>query len=177
MPTLLRDRRSDTDVKLKDIELPKMDLSKIDLSKIDLSKVEIPKVDLSKVEIPKLERPTPDELGKAVAAAATTIGLAKAKPRRWPWFVAAGLAIATAGWVAMNWSTIRARLERYQARLNERMMSVQGEEAWDDAVAFTSAETKQIESSLDAVAPGDATLDDYPAGLGVSREPIGSSRS
>src|SRR5689334_24517767 len=83
MPTLTRDRRSDTDMKLKDLELPKMDLSKLDLSKFEL-----PKVDLSKVEIPKLERPTPDELGKAVAAAATTIGLAKAKPRRWPYLVA-----------------------------------------------------------------------------------------
>src|SRR5262245_55194340 len=116
MPTLLRDRRSDTDVKLKDLELPK-----VDLSKIDLSKVELPKVDLSKVEIPKLERPTPDEVGKAVAAAAATIGLAKTKPRRWPYFVAAGLAIAAAGWVAMNWSTIRARLDRFAAKMNTRM--------------------------------------------------------
>ena len=166
MPTLTRERRSDADVKLKDLDLPK-----IDLSKIDLSKVELPKV-----EIPKLERPTPDELGKAVAAAATTIGLAKAKPRRWPYLVAAGLAIATAGWVAMNWSMIRARLDRFAAKVNERMTTVRGEEAWDDAVAFTSAETKPIESSLDTVAPTSTTLDDYPAGLGISREPIGSSR-
>src|SRR5262245_48214330 len=139
MPTLIRDRRSDTDVKLKDLELPKMDLSKL-----DLSKVELPKVDLSKVEIPKLERPTPDELGKAVAAAGTTIGLAKARPRRWPYLLAAGLAIATAGWVAMNWSTIRARLDRLRAKVSQRMNTVQGEEAWDDAVAFTSAETRPI---------------------------------
>jgi len=172
MPTLIRDRRSDTDVKLRDIELPKMDLSKI-----DLSKVELPKVDLSKVELPKLERPTPDDVGKAVAAAATTIGLAKARPRRWPYIVLGGLAIATAGWVAMNWSTIRARLDRFAAKMNQRMTNVQGEEAWDDAVAFTSAETHPMESSLDAVGPTDTTLDDYPAGLGVSREPIGSSRS
>ena len=172
MPTLIRDRRSDTDMKLKDLELPKMDLSKLDLSKLEL-----PKVDLSKVEIPKLERPTPDELGKAVAAAATTIGLAKARPRRWPYLVAAGLVIATAGWVAMNWSMIRARLDRLAAKANERMTSVQGEEAWDDAVAFTAAETKPIDPSLDEVVATGTTLDDYPAGLGVSREPIGSSRS
>jgi hypothetical protein len=167
MPTLTRNRRSDTENKLRDIELPK-----VDLSKIDLSKMELPKVD-----IPKLERPTPDEVGKAVAAAATPIGLARAKPRRWPYFVAAGLVIATAGWIAMNWSTIRARLDRLAAKANQRMTTVQGEEAWDDAVAFTSAETKSIESSLDAVTPTTTTLDDYPAGLGISREPIGSSRS
>jgi hypothetical protein len=167
MPTLTRNRRSDTENKIRD-----MDLSKFDLSKVDLSKVELPKVD-----IPKFERPTPDEVGKAVAAAATTIGLARVRPRRWPYFVAAGLVIATVGWIAMNWTTIRARFDRIAAKANERMSTVQGEEAWDDAVAFTSAETKPIESSLDAVGPTNTTLDDYPAGLGVSREPIGSSRS
>ena len=172
MPTLTRDRRSDTDVKLKDFELPKMDLSKIDLSKLEL-----PKVDLSKVEMPKLERPTPDELGKAVAAAATTIGLAKARPRRWPYLVVAGVAIAAAGWMAMNGSMIRARLDQVATKVNQRMTTVQGEETWDDAVAFTSAETHPLESSLDAVGPTDTTLGDYPNGLGISREPIGSSRS
>jgi hypothetical protein len=172
MPTLTRDRRSDTDIKLKDLDLPKIDLPKVELPKIDLSKV-----DLSKVEIPKFERPTPDELGKAVAAAATTVGLAKARPRRWPYLVAAALAIGTLGWVAMNWSTIRARLDGVAARINQRMTTAQGGESWDDAVAFTSAQTRPIESSLDAVEPTDTTLDDYPAGLGVTREPIGSSRS
>ena|SRR5689334_5756034 len=167
MLTMIRDRRSDADAKLKDVELPKFDLSKI-----DLSKVELPKVD-----IPKLERPTPDELGKAVAAAATTIGLAKARPRRWPYLVAAGLALATAGWVAMNWSTVRARLDRLAAKVNQRMTTVQGGDAWDDAVAFTAAETKPIEPSLDEVVATGTTLDDYPAGLGISHEPVGSSRS
>lgn len=172
MPTLTRDRRSDTDIKLKDIELPKVDLSKIDLSKFDLSKVELPKVD-----IPKLERPTPDELGKAVAAAATTIGLAKAKPRRWPYLVVGAIAIAAAGWVAMNWSMIRDRLDRFATKVNQRMTATQGVEAWDDAVAFTAAETKPIEPSLDEVVSTGTTLDDYPSGLGITREPIGSSRS
>jgi hypothetical protein len=172
VPTLTRDRRSDMqsqtptldriDSLIKDVELPKFDL---------------PKFDLSKVEMPKFERPTPDDVGKAAAAAAATIGLAKARPRRWPYLVVAGAAIATAGWVAMNWSTIRARIDMLTAKAKQRMTAVQGEETWDDAVAFTAAETKAIEPSLDTVTPTSPTLDDYPNGLGTEREPIGSSRS
>jgi hypothetical protein len=174
MPTLIRDRKSDiqlpeltrSDVKLKDVELPKFDLSKVDLSKLELPKV----------EIPRLERPTPDEVGKAVAGVAATIGIAKARPRRWPYIVAAGLVVAAAGWVAMNWSTIRARFDRVAAKAGERMATVQGEDTWDDAVAFTAAETMPIEPSLDTAAPANPTLDDYPNGLGVHPETVGSTK-
>ena len=55
--------------------------------------------------------------------------------------------------------------------------AVQGEDEWDETVAFTAAETKPIESPIDAVGPMGSTLDDYPNGLGVQPETVGSTRS
>ena len=166
MPTITKERLSEiqlpADIKLSDIELPK----------VDLSKVELPKVDLSKVELPKA-----DDVSKAIVGAATAVGLVKTRPRRWPYIVAGAIALAAVGWVAMNWSKVRGWVDRMSARVNRRMDAVQGEDEWDETVAFTSAETRPIESSIDAVGPMGSTLDDYPAGLGVQSETVGSTRA
>jgi hypothetical protein len=166
MPTITKERLSDiqlaTDKKLSDFELPK----------VDLSKVELPRVDLSKVELP-----TTDDVSKALVGAATAVGLVKQRPRRWPYIVGAAIGVATIGWVAMNWSKIRDWWERTSYRAAHRMDAIQGEDEWDETVAFTAAETKPLESSIDAVGPMGSTLDDYPAGLGVQSETVGSSRA
>ena len=166
MPTITRERLSEiqlpADIKLSDVELPK----------VDLSKVELPKVDLSKVELPKA-----DDVGKAIAGAAAAVGLVKSRPRRWPYFVAGAIALATVGWVAMNWSKVRGWLDRAATRVTQRMDAIQGEDEWDETVAFTSAETRPIESSIDAVGPMGSTLDDYPDGLGIPSETVGSTRA
>jgi hypothetical protein len=154
MPTITRER-------LAEIQLP---------NDMKLSDVEMPKVDLSKVELP-----TRDDVGKAIAGAAAAVGLVRPQRRRWPYVLAAGLAIAAVGWVAMNWSTIRDRLDRLTAKASERMNSMRDEETWDESVAFTASETKPIEPSLDAVGPS-TTLDDYPNGLGIESEKVGSAR-
>jgi hypothetical protein len=159
MPTFTRERPTD---KLSGVELPK----------VDLSKVELPKFDLSKVEFPNT-----DDVSKAIVGAATAVGLVKSRPRRWPYLVAGAIALAAVGWVAMNWSRVRGWLDRGAARINQRMDAVQGEDEWDETVAFTAAETKPIESSIDAVGPMGSTLDDYPNGLGVQSEPVGSTRA
>ena len=166
MPTITKERLSEiqlpADIKLSDIELPK----------VDLSKVELPRVDLSKVELP-----TTDDVGKALAGAAAAVGLVKQRPRRWPYIVGAAITLAAVGFVAMNWSKIRDWWDRARYRATQRMDAIQGEDEWDEAVAFTAAETRPLESSIDAVGPMGSTLDDYPPGLGVQPETVGSSRA
>jgi hypothetical protein len=166
MPTITKERISEiqlpSDIKLSDVELPK----------VDLSKVELPKIDLSKVELPKA-----DDVSKALVGAAAAVGLVKSRPRRWPYIVGGAIALATVGWVAMNWSKVRGWFDSVSARVSQRMDAVQGEDEWDETVAFTAAETKPIESSIDAVGPMGSTLDDYPNGLGVQSETVGSTRA
>jgi hypothetical protein len=153
-------------------ERPTDKLSGVEMPKVDLSKVELPKVDLSKVEMPKA-----DDVSKAIVGAATAVGLVKSRPRRWPYLVAGAIALGTVAWVAMNWSKVRDWVDGAAARVTRRMEAVQGEDEWDETVAFTAAETKPIESSIDAVGPMGSTLDDYPNGLGVQSEPVGSTRA
>ena len=166
MPTITKERLSEiqlpSDIKLSDLELPK----------VELRKVELPKVDLSKVELPKA-----NDVSKALAAVAVAVGLAKPRRRRWPYVVAAAIVLAAASWVAMNWSMVRDWWDRMTARFTQRMDAIQGEDEWDETVAFTAAETKPIESSIDTVGPMGSTLDDYPAGLGVQSETVGSTRA
>jgi hypothetical protein len=153
-------------------ERSKDKLSGVELPKVDLSKVEMPKVDLSKVEFPNA-----DDVSKALVGAATAVGLVRSRPRRWPYIVAGAIALGAVGWVAMNWSKVRDWVDRASARVTRRMEAVQGEDEWDETVAFTAAETKPIESSIDAVGPMGSTLDDYPNGLGVRPETVGSTRA
>jgi len=166
MPTITKERISEiqlpSDFKLTDVELPK----------VDLSKVELPRLDLSKVELPKA-----DDVNKALVGAAAAVGLVKSRPRRWPYLVGGAIALAAVGWVAMNWSKVRGWVDSVTARVNQRMEAVQGEDEWDETVAFTAAETKPIESSIDAVGPMGSTLDEYPNGLGVQSETVGSTRA
>jgi len=166
MPTITKERISEiqlpSDFKLTDVELPK----------VDLSKVELPRLDLSKVELPKA-----DDVNKALVGAAAAVGLVKSRPRRWPYLVGGAIALAAFGWVAMNWSKVRGWVDSVTARVNQRMEAVQGEDEWDETVAFTAAETKPIESSIDAVGPMGSTLDEYPNGLGVQSETVGSTRA
>jgi hypothetical protein len=156
MPTITRER-------LAEIQLP---------ADIKLSDIELPKVDLSKVELP-----TTDDVGKAIATAAAAVGLVKQRPRRWPYIVGAALAVAAVGWVAMNWSKIRDWWDRTRYRAAQRIEAIQGEDEWEETVAFTAAETRPLESSIDSVGPMGSTLDDYPPGLGVEPETVGSSRA
>jgi len=165
MPTITRERLSEiqlpADIRLSDVELPK----------VDLSKVELPKVDLSKVELP-----TADDVSKAIAGAAAAVGLVQQRPRRWPYVVAGAITLAGIGVVAMNWSKVRDWIDRMTARYSRRIDAVQGEDG-DATVAFTAAETMPIEPSIDNVGPMGSTHDEYPAGLGVESEPVGSTRA
>ena len=166
MPTITRERLSEiqlpADIRLSDVELPK----------VDLSKVELPKVDLSKVELP-----TADDVSNAIAGAAAAVGLVQQRPRRWPYVVAGAITLAGIGVVAMNWSKVRDWIDRMTARYSRRIDAVQGEDDWDATVAFTAAETMPIEPSIDNVGPMGSTHDEYPAGLGVESEPVGSTRA
>ena len=161
MPTITKER-------LSDIQLP---------TDLRLSDVELPKIDLSKVDLPKVELPKADDVSKALVGAAAAVGLVKPRPRRWPYVVAGAIAIAAIGWVAMNWSMIRDRWDAMTARFRQRMDDVQGEDEWDETVAFTAAETRPIETSIDAVGPMGTTPNDYPEGLGVQSETVGSTRA
>lgn len=145
------------DVRMPDFERPKLEMPEFELPKIDLSNVEIPKVDV----------------GKAIADAATAVGLTKPRRSRWPFVIGAGIIIAVAGWTAMNSSTVRDRLSQAKSWISERVADMRSGE-YEEPVAFTAAETKPIEDSIDTVV-SDPMSPDYPEGLGTSTESLATN--
>ena len=93
------------DLRRPDFERPKLEMPEFEMPKIDLSNVEIPKVDV----------------GKAIADAATAVGLSKPRRSRWPFVIGAGIIVAVAGWTAMNSSTVRDRLSQAKSWISERV--------------------------------------------------------
>ena len=162
MPTLIKGDR------LPDIKLPDIDRLKAELSDIDLSKVELPKVDLSDVEVPKVD------VAKAIAGAATAVGLAKPRRSRWPFVVVGGIAVAAAGWALLNADAIRERIGRARHWIDDRMATTQTEDVLEEPVAFTEAATAPLDQpSIDSVAgPMGA---DYPEGLGATSDPLATN--
>jgi hypothetical protein len=161
MPTLIKSDR------LPDIKVPDIDRLKAELSDIDLSKVELPKVDLSEVEVPKVD------VAKAIAGAATAVGLARPRRSRWPFILVGGIAVAVTGWALMNSQAIRERIGRARSWLDDRLNTV-GNRALDEPVAFTEAPTAPLDQpSIDSVTgPMGA---DYPQGLGAATESRGTN--
>ena len=150
---------------VKDVRLP--DFERLTLEMPDL---EIPKIDLSKVEVPKVD------LAKAVAGAATAVGLAKPRRPRWPFVLGAGIIVAAAGLTVMNSATIRERLSQAKSWISERIADMRSADFDEEPVAFSAAATKPIQDSIDTVAPGSAAPD-YPDGFGASESVVANGRS
>ena len=140
------------------LDMPDVDLPRIDLLKFDLSTFEVPKVDV----------------GKAIAEAATAVGLVKPRRSRWPFVFGAGVLVAVAGWTVMNSAAIRERLSRARAWISDQVGAMQAEDFDQDPVAFTAAETKAIEEPMHAPVSGSTTAD-YPEGLGASTESMATN--
>jgi len=157
MPTLIKSDR------LRDI-----DLSKVEMPDVDLSKIELPKVDLKNLEVPKVD------VGKAIADAATAVGLAKHRRSRLPYVIVGGVVVAIAGWALMNSQLIRERLSRARDQVVERINTMRNEDDFDDAVAFTAAPTAPLDQpTVDSVT--DSTGADYPEGLGSAADTLATN--
>jgi hypothetical protein len=81
--------------------------------------------------------PNADDVSKAIVGAATAVGLVKSRRAAGRTSSPARSPLPAVGWVAMNWSKVRGWLDRGAARINQRMDAVQGEDEWDETVAFT----------------------------------------
>ena len=149
------------------------------LSAPDLTKIERPTIDLSDIEMPKFDLRKVD-VGEAVASAATAVGL-MSKPRsRRP--IVLGLAVAATvavvGWAWMNYEMLRERATDMAAKVGDRLGMMRSDT--DDAVAFTSAEPKPIDTmdpfdtsrSIGASTTGSK---DYPDGFGTSADMASTS--
>jgi hypothetical protein len=124
------------------------DLSKIELPTLaDMPKLDdLPKVDVSKMDV-----------GKAVAEAATAVGLMQKPRSRWPFVVGAGIALAVAGWAWMNAEMIRERLSGAGAWIGDRVGAIRDNADNDESIAFTAAEPAPV-------------VNDYPNGFGAPAE-------
>ena len=142
------------DFRKPDFERPKLELPEFEMPKIDLSNVEIPKVDVA----------------KTIADAATAVGLTKPRRSRWPFVIGAGIVVAVAGLAALNSATVRDRLSQAKSWITERVSDMRSGD-YEEPVAFTAAETKPIEDSIDAVV-SDPMSPDYPDGFGASKESL-----
>ena len=142
---------------MPDFERPKFEMPEFEMPKVDLSNLEIPKVDV----------------GKAIADAATAVGLTKPRRSRWPFVIGAGIIVAVAGWTAMNSSTVRDRLSQAKSWITERVGDMRSGE-FEEPVAFTAAETKPIEDSIDTIV-SDPMSPDYPDGFGASKESLATN--
>ena len=137
MPTL-------TTPDLSKIERPTMN----DLPKLD----DLPKMDFSKLDI-----------GKAVAEAATAVGLMQKPRSRWPFVLGAGIAVAVAGLACMNADMIRERVSGATGWIGDRVGMIRGDsDVEDESVAFPSAEP----------AP---SVNDYPNGFGAPADMDGTT--
>ena len=112
---------------------------------------DLPKVDVSKMDV-----------GKAVAEAATAVGLMQKRRSRWPFVVGAGIALAVAGWAWMNAEMIRERVSGAGAWIGDRVGAIRENADLDESVAFTAAEP----------AP---SATDYPNGFGAPADMDGTS--
>jgi hypothetical protein len=117
------------------IQRPTLD----DMPKLD----DLPKVDISKADV-----------GRAVADAATAVGLMQKRRARWPFVLGAGVALAAAGWAWMNMDMLRERLSGAATWVGDRIGAIRDTTEIDESVAFTAAEP----------APAD---NDYPNGFGA----------
>ncbi len=87
--------------------------------------------------------------------------------------IGAGIVVAVAGWAAMNSATVRDRLSQAKSWITERVADMRSGE-YEEPVAFTAAETKPIEDSIDAVV-SDPMSPDYPDGFGASKESLATN--
>ena len=160
---------------VKDARRPDLRLPEFDMPNIDLRDVKLPKVDLSEIEMPRID------VGKAVLGAATAAGIVRQRRARWPYLVAAGVAVAVAGWAVMNMDAIRTRLSRASTWAGEQVRTMQsgGRDDYDEPVAFTAAVPAPIAHPADISSSSSATTDhpDYPEGLGASSESLSTSES
>jgi hypothetical protein len=162
---------------VKDARRADLHLPEFERPSIDLKDMKMPKIDLSDIDMPKVD------VGKAVLSAATAVGLAKPRRARWPYLVAAGVAVAAAGWVLMNVEAIRTRLSRAATWAGEQAGAMRSGGEFDEPVAFTAAETAPIAHPADTSSSPSATTDypsatsDYPEGLGATESKATNGRS
>ena len=140
-----------------------------DLSKMERPNVEMPDIDLSKIDFPRID------VGKAVTGAAVAIGLVRPRPRRWPYVLGVALIVGLTAWALTRSTAVRERLDRAARTARERMDEMREEREFEDAVAFTAAETAPLDDGAFADVAGaldDAgvTAKDYPEGLGVTTD-------
>lgn len=95
-------------------------------------------------DLPSIERPSLDdlskvEIGKAVAGAATAVGLMPKRRSRWPFVLVAGVALAAAGWAWMNAEMLRRRASDARGWMSDQLALIRatGDER---PAAFPSAE-------------------------------------
>jgi hypothetical protein len=162
---------------VKDARRADLHLPEFERPSIDLKDMKMPKIDLSDIDMPKVD------VGKAVLSAATAVGLAKPRRARWPYLVAAGVAVAAVGWVLMNVEAIRNRLSRAATWAKEQVGAMRSGDEFDEPVAFTAAETASIAHPADTSFSPSATTDypsattDYPEGLGATESKATNGRS
>lgn len=135
-----------TPSRLQDLHLPEMP---------DPRSFEMPEFEMPEIDVPKA-------ISTAATTAATAVGLIRPARPRWPYALGAGLLLAAAAVIAMNWTAVRARLEAAAAMAEARVAEMRGGAGTEDAVAFPAADTAPQR-------PSETTGDvgaDYPDGLG-----------
>jgi hypothetical protein len=147
---------------LKDIDLSDISLPEFDRPSVDLKDVKLPKVDLSQIEMP--------DVGKAVKDAAVSVGLVKQSRSRLPFVIGAGVALAVAGFILMNTSTVRDRVSAAATRASKWVGDMRGGDR-DRPVAFTAAETAPITAETTAWGEESSMTTDYPEGFGAEDAP------
>ena len=142
-------------LKMPEVELPRIELS--DLPKFDLS--EIPKVDV----------------GKALADAAASAGLATRRRARWPYVLGAGIVVVATGWAVMNWAAIRERLSATKSWIGDQLGAMPSLETDQDTLTPTlTSPTSPFDQTAKSTDFGEMGADypdkEFPEGVGAPDE-------
>jgi hypothetical protein len=140
-----------TPSRLQDLHLPDMP----DRPSIDLPDFEMPDIDVSKIDIPKA-------VTAAATTAATAVGLIKPSRPRWPYALGAAVLLAAGAVIAMNWTTVRARLQAAASMAGARIAEMRRSQETGEPVAFPAADTATQQPSETTGEVGA----EYPDGLG-----------
>ena len=138
-----------------------------DLSKMERPNIEMP--DLSKIDFPRID------VGKAVTGAAVAVGLVRPSRRRWPYVLGVAIIVGLTAWALSRSTAVRERLDSAARTARERMDEMREDREFEEAVAFTAAETAPIDDGAfgdvaSALDDAGVTANDYPEGLGVTTD-------
>src|SRR4249920_789898 len=125
MPYTSHPMHVSTPSRLQDLHLPDMP---------DRASFERPDFDMPAFEMPDIDVP------KALTSAATAVGLIRPARPRWPYALGAAMLLAAGAVVAMNWTSVRSRIEAAMTMAGERMAEMRGKGIATEPVAFTAAD-------------------------------------